>query len=211
MWFLKLIFIVINVKYLKTPKFNSGFFFCPKLWSGKQCRPWRDCSFDLGPHYLLWTIYHNNYIFRQFFSVTITFRWTAWKVPLSKRVGRKTLRNWVINVRWLVVFGFTALRNSIPVHKVRRLPKKNVGWMVVLGFNDLLRQYFSLYRAVFQRRRKKWWTRVKMSKQPPPAPTASTVGPCPTISQISRTPRHWKSTQHHRTTRHPRKEKCKIG
>ena len=61
----------------------------------------------------------------------------------------------VANVRWLVGFGFTALRNSIPVHKVRRLPKKNVGWMVVLGFNDLLRQYFSLYRAVSQRRRKK--------------------------------------------------------
>ena len=29
-----------------------------------------------------------------------------------------------------------------------------------------------------------------MSKQPPPAPTASTVGPCPTLTQISRTPRH---------------------
>ena len=27
-----------------------------------------------------------------------------------------------------------------------------------------------------------------MSKQPPPAPTASTIGPCPTIIQISRTP-----------------------
>ena len=26
--------------------------------------------------------------------------------------------------------------------------------------------------------------RVKMSKQPPPAPTASTVGPCPTVIQI---------------------------
>ena len=42
-----------------------------------------------------------------------------------------------------------------------------------------------------------------MSKQPPPAPTASTVGPCPTLIQISRTPRHWKFTQHHRTTRPP--------
>ena len=40
-----------------------------------------------------------------------------------------------------------------------------------------------------------------MSKQPPPASTASAVGPCPTISQIRRTPRHWKFTQHHRTTR----------
>ena len=42
-----------------------------------------------------------------------------------------------------------------------------------------------------------------MSKQPPPAPTASAIGPCPTIIQISRTPRHWKFTQHLRTTRPP--------
>ena len=42
--------------------------------------------------------------------------------------------------------------------------------------------------------------RVKMSKKPQPVPTASAVGPCPTISQIRRTPRHWKFTQHHRTT-----------
>ena len=40
-----------------------------------------------------------------------------------------------------------------------------------------------------------------MSKQPPPSPTASAIGPCPTIIQISRTPRHWKFTQHLRTTR----------
>ena len=38
----------------------------------------------------------------------------------------------------------------------------------------------------------------------PPAPPATAVGPCPTIIQISRTPRHWKFTQHHRTTRPPR-------
>ena len=42
-----------------------------------------------------------------------------------------------------------------------------------------------------------------MSKQPPPAPTASTIGPCPTVFQVSRTPRHWKFTQHLRTTRPP--------
>ena len=42
-----------------------------------------------------------------------------------------------------------------------------------------------------------------MSKQPPPAPTASAVGPCLTLIQMSRTPRHWKFTQHHRTTRPP--------
>ena len=34
-----------------------------------------------------------------------------------------------------------------------------------------------------------------MSKHPPPAPTAGAIGPCPTIIQISRTPRHWKFTQ----------------
>ena len=42
-----------------------------------------------------------------------------------------------------------------------------------------------------------------MSKQPPPAPTARAVGPCPTQLQISRTPRYWNLTQHHRTTRPP--------
>ena len=42
-----------------------------------------------------------------------------------------------------------------------------------------------------------------MSKQPPPAPTASAAGPCPSTVQISRTPGHWKFTQHHRTTRPP--------
>ena len=42
-----------------------------------------------------------------------------------------------------------------------------------------------------------------MSKQPPFAPTANAVGPCPTLIQISRTPRHWEFTQNHRTTRPP--------
>ena len=41
----------------------------------------------------------------------------------------------------------------------------------------------------------------KMSKQPPLAPTASVVGPCPTLIQISKTPLLWKFTQHHCTTR----------
>ena len=39
-----------------------------------------------------------------------------------------------------------------------------------------------------------------MSKQAPPVPTASAVGLCPTIIQISRTPGHWKFTLHHPTT-----------
>ena len=33
----------------------------------------------------------------------------------------------------------------------------------------------------------------KMSKQSPPARTASTIGPCPTVTQVGRTHRHWKS------------------
>ena len=84
----------------------------------------------------------------------------------------------------------------------------SVGWLVgYFGLNGPLRQYFSLYRAVSQRereRKEKWETRENLSKQPPPAPTASAVGPCPTIIQIRRTSRHWKLTQHHRGTRPPR-------
>ena len=58
-------------------------------------------------------------------------------------------------------------------------------------FNGPLRQYFSLYRAVSQRegeRGEKGQMRVKMSKQPTPAPTASAVGPCPTVIQSVRRP-----------------------
>ena len=62
------------------------------------------------------------------------------------------------------------------------------GWLVgCFGFNGPLRQYFSLYRAVSQRegeRGEKGQMRLKMSKQPPPAPTASAVGPCPTGIKI---------------------------
>ena len=43
-----------------------------------------------------------------------------------------------------------------------------------------------------------------MSKQPPPTPTASTIGPCPTVIQVSRMPRHCKFTQHLHTSRPPR-------
>ena len=62
------------------------------------------------------------------------------------------------------------------------------GWLVgCFGFNGPLRQYFSLYQAVSQRegeRGEEGQMRIKMSKQPPPAPTASAVGPCPTAIQI---------------------------
>ena len=85
-----------------------------------------------------------------------------------------------------------------------------IGWLVDFRLNDPLRQYFSLYRVVSQRegeRAEKGQTRAKMSKQPPPALTARAVGPCPTLIQTSRTPRHWKFTQDHRTTRPPPKPK----
>ena len=62
-------------------------------------------------------------------------------------------------------------------------PGRMVGW---LGFSGPFRQYFSLYQAVSQRegeKGEKGQRRVKMSKQPPPAPTASAIGPCPTIIQ----------------------------
>ena len=138
---------------------------------------------------------------------------------------------------------------------VSQRERQRFGWF---WFKGPLRQYFSLYRAISQRegeRGKKGEMRVKMSKQPPPAPTASAVGPCPTVIQIvgrpgtgsfpapshhpttpegergerideskkcpnhphphlckrnrplpycnhnCRTPRNWKFTQHHRTTR----------
>ena len=69
------------------------------------------------------------------------------------------------------------------------------GW---LGFTGPLRQYFSLYQAVSQREGER---REKNVWQPPPAPTASAVGPCPIIIPTRRTPWHWKFTQYHSTTR----------
>ena len=49
-----------------------------------------------------------------------------------------------------------------------------------------------------------------MSKQPPSVRPASAVGPCPTLIQISRTPRHWIFTQHHCITRPPQKRRVNI-
>ena len=53
------------------------------------------------------------------------------------------------------------------------------------GFNGPLRQYFSLYRAVSQREGERE-ERIYESKnvQTTPAPTASAVGPCPTVIKI---------------------------
>ena len=80
-------------------------------------------------------------------------------------------------------------------------------WLVsCFGFNGPLRQYFSLYRAVSQRVRKKREKideRKKCPNNPPPAPTASAIDPCPTIIQISRTLGLRIFAKHHRTTRPP--------
>ena len=81
-----------------------------------------------------------------------------------------------------------------------------VGWLVALGFTALWDR-ISVYIGPSPReggRNQKRWTREKMSKQPPLTPTASAIGPCPTIIQISRTPWHWQFTQHLRTTLPPR-------
>ena len=68
-------------------------------------------------------------------------------------------------------------------------------WLVsCFGLHGPLRQYFS-YIGPSPREREKEM-RGKMSTQPPPAPTAGAIGPCPIVIQISRTPRHWKFTQH---------------
>ena len=63
-----------------------------------------------------------------------------------------------------------------------------VGWL--LGLNGLLRQYFSLYRAVSQREgeRREKTEESKNSEQPPPAPTTSAIGPCPTMIRIAGRP-----------------------
>ena len=62
-------------------------------------------------------------------------------------------------------------------------------WLVgCFGLNGPLRQRFSLYRAVPKRdgeRREKRQIREKMSKQPPPAPTASAVGPCTVLYRLA--------------------------
>ena len=64
-----------------------------------------------------------------------------------------------------------------------------IGWLVgCFRFNGPLRQYFSLYRAVYQRGRKRR-EKIDESKNvqtTPPAPPASATGPCPTIQIVGR-------------------------
>ena len=79
-------------------------------------------------------------------------------------------------------------------------------WLVgCFGFNGPLRQYFSLYRAVSQREGERG-ERIDESKNVQTTPIRTYCKrnrPLPYCNQNCRTPRHWKFTQHHRTTRPP--------
>lgn len=96
------------------------------------------------------------------------------RIPVCLCLGHlfiqtQKVRGWCSSiwlVGWLIFVGLTALWNSISVYIVP-----------------------SLWRRT---KEKKSGRQRKMSKQPLPSPTASTVSPCPTIIQSSRTPQHWK-------------------
>ena len=71
------------------------------------------------------------------------------------------------------------------------------------GFSGPLRQYFSLYRAVSQREEERE-ERIEESKNVQTNPTRTYCKrnrPLPYHHPNCRTPRHWKFTQDHRTTR----------
>ena len=80
-------------------------------------------------------------------------------------------------------------------------------WLVgCFGLSGPLRQYFSLYRAVSQREGERR-ERIDESKNVQTTPTRTYCKrsrPMPYRNPNCRTPRHWKLTQHHRTTRPPR-------
>ena len=79
------------------------------------------------------------------------------------------------------------------------------GLVGCFGFNGPLRQYFSLYRAVSQREGERR-ERIDESKNVQTTPTRTYCKhnrPLPYYHPNCRTPRHWKLTQHHRTTRPP--------
>ena len=85
------------------------------------------------------------------------------------------------------------LRNYHMYTCVKNNKNITVGWLVVLDLTAIETVFQSISGRLPERGRKKREMideRKKTSKQPPPAPTASAVGPCPTIIQSSRTPRH---------------------
>ena len=80
-------------------------------------------------------------------------------------------------------------------------------WLVgCFGFNGPLSQYFNLYRAFSQREGEREEKRIDESKNVQTTPTRTYYKhsrPLPYCNPNCRTPRHWKFTQHHRTTRPP--------
>ena len=79
------------------------------------------------------------------------------------------------------------------------------GLVGCVGFNGPLRQYFSLYRAVSQREGERG-ERIDETKNVQATPTRTYCKrnrPLPYCNPNCRTPRHWKFTQHHCTTRPP--------
>ena len=94
-------------------------------------------------------------------------------------------------------------------HMMKRMWEM-IGWgrgglLVGFGFNGPLRQYFSLYRAVSQKEGERG-ERIDESKNVQTTPTRTYCKrnrPLPYCNPNCRTPRHWKFTQHHRTTRPP--------
>ena len=96
-----------------------------------------------------------------------------------------------------------------PIDHLRHFSLTNsllrVIWLVVwFGLYGPLRQYFSLYRAVSQREGERGEKRIVESKNVQTTPTRTYYKcsrPMPYCNLNCRTPRHWKFTQHHRTTR----------
>ena len=118
-----------------------------------------------------------------------------------------------------------------PCPTVNQIVGRPGTWLVgCFGFYGPLRQYFSLYRAVSQREgeRRERIDESKNVQTTTPAPTASAIGPCPTVIKIvgrpalevypapshhptTPSPRHCKFTQHHRYVHVKHLRLCRDG
>ena len=103
---------------------------------------------------------------------------------------------------------FHVSEKKLHLTKAEMGSEMHFGWLIGFELTGPLRLYFSLYWAISQTEGKNDRQRKKV--QTPPAPTTSTVGPCPVTHKNSRTPRYWMFIQHHRTTRLPRL-RCKAS
>ena len=116
-----------------------------------------------------------------------------------------SVRYWVLGLINVIEEKTQLIISMKSMHKCRSYGLN--GWLVgCFGFKGLFETVFQSMSGRLPERGRKRREKIEESKNvqtTPPAPTASTVGPCPTKIQISRTPRHRKFTQHHRTTRPP--------